>query len=400
MCIRDRSCSAVVDKTATLKAATVGNVVGSKQSKDLKKEKTISNSEKSTESQKQKFQSSKFGVSKGAFGSNKSPEKGKSKGNSMKETECKYFNRENGCRFGQSCSFLHPKLSRNDNRCYICGSVEHWANSCPSSKATTNPTKTYSKTGQGQKGSAVPSWEKGKGKGKSKQGVKSASKVNLEEPKSGVDASLTTKDHLKMVSAVVGETLKSLLGDDQPSSSKMNAGKPKGENQINAIEDFLQSFNEDVDPIMLSFKDSLEGSKDEEVSQMKLTVPVSPQTEIKKLILLDGGATHDVRVSAKTPEGAKEVPLDLAYGQASGYVQGGEVTIVDPTTTLEEEEHPRLISLGRLIEDLNLVLKWSVDGATLYLPDGEAMELTINNFCPYGTLTTVSYTHLTLPTKA
>ena len=108
-----------------MKAATVGNVVGSKQSKEVKKEKTISNSEKSTESQKQKFQSSKFGVSKGAFGSNKSPEKGKSKGTSMKETECKYFNREKGCRFGQSCSFLHPKLSRNDNRCYICGSVEH-----------------------------------------------------------------------------------------------------------------------------------------------------------------------------------------------------------------------------------------------------------------------------------
>ena len=77
---KSRSYSAGVDKTATLKAATVGNVVGSKQSKDLKKEKTISNSEKSTESQKQKFQSSKFGVSKGAFGSNKSPEKGKTKG--------------------------------------------------------------------------------------------------------------------------------------------------------------------------------------------------------------------------------------------------------------------------------------------------------------------------------
>ena len=73
---------------------------------------------------------------------------------------------------------------------------------------------------------------------------------------------------------------------------------------------------------------------------------------------MDGGSTHDIVISAEKPDDARKVRIDLAYGQTSGYIQGETIIIVNPTTTLEERKYPRLVSLGKLIAELDLVLKW------------------------------------------
>ena len=121
-------------------------------------------------------------------------------------------------------------------------------------------------------------------------------------------------------------------------------------------------------------------------SQVVSSAQAEVHSEENKLILLDGGATHDVKVSASTaPEGAVEECLELAHGSTPGYVLGGEVTIIDSNATAEDEQHPRLVSLGRLIAECNLVLTWVSDGAFLKLPDGSEMTLVMKKYCPHGT---------------
>jgi len=91
-----------------------------------------------------------------------------------------------------------------------------------------------------------------------------------------------------------------------------------------------------------------------------------PETVLDSQILLDGGATHDIWVADKRPrDGSSKVDVELASGQVKGYLKNGEVTVVDPAATKTDKERPKLVSLGRLIFERNLKLRWDANGHLL-----------------------------------
>ena len=60
----------------------------------------------------------------------------------------------------------------------------------------------------------------------------------------------------------------------------------------------------------------------------------------KGLILLDGGASHNVYYSPTIPEGSFEKKVELAHGTQSGYVKGGDITFLDEKISKEDAKIP------------------------------------------------------------
>ena len=80
---------------------------------------------------------------------------------------------------------------------------------------------------------------------------------------------------------------------------------------------------------------------------------ITAQTSIgtkNDLVLLDGGASHNVYYSPTIPEGAVEKKIELARGSQTGYVKGGDITFLDETVSEERAKVPYIISLGRLVK--------------------------------------------------
>ena len=98
--------------------------------------------------------------------------------------------------------------------------------------------------------------------------------------------------------------------------------------------------------------------------------------------LLDGGASHDVCIGSTIPKGSIEKDVKSGHGSKKGYVKDGCITFVDRNTS-SKGETPKLISLGRLIQQRNLRFAWTRAGARLELPKGKTNELKIDNHCPY-----------------
>ena len=50
--------------------------------------------------------------------------KGQSKGDTCPEGQkpCHHFDRPEGCSHGDQCRYWHPRLTREENRCFNCGS--------------------------------------------------------------------------------------------------------------------------------------------------------------------------------------------------------------------------------------------------------------------------------------
>ena len=49
----------------------------------------------------------------------------------------------------------------------------------------------------------------------------------------------------------------------------------------------------------------------------------------QNMVLLDGGASHNVYYSPKIPEGAIKREVELAHGTKTGYVKGGDIIFLD-----------------------------------------------------------------------
>ena len=64
-------------------------------------------------------------------------------------------------------------------------------------------------------------------------------------------------------------------------------------------------------------------------------------------------------------------------------MEEGIVTFLDKEATDKEATTPNILSLGRLIKKLGLILTWSAKGASLKLPNGECIPLRMDNLCPH-----------------
>eukprot|EP00971_Amphidinium_carterae_P154459 3063240-Amphidinium_carterae.1 len=79
----------------------------------------------------------------------------------MNAIPCKYFGQEKGCRRGSTCTHFHPRLTKEDGRCFNCGGTGHTTHECDKPKPPKKPTP---KPHQGEKGHTGDG--KGKGAGK------------------------------------------------------------------------------------------------------------------------------------------------------------------------------------------------------------------------------------------
>ena len=111
---------------------------------------------------------------------------------------------------------------------------------------------------------------------------------------------------------------------------------------------------------------------------------ITAQTSIctkKKMVLLDGGASHNEYYSPSIPEGAIEKEVELAHGTKTGYVKGGDIIFFDESISEKKADEPAIISLGRLVKK-GIRLDWTKKGAVLVLPNSRKIPMLLLNNCP------------------
>ena len=97
----------------------------------------------------------------------------------------------------------------------------------------------------------------------------------------------------------------------------------------------------------------------EEASLNTLVATMEAKKDSNELIILDGGATHDVYVCPRQ-DAIKGIPKEvhLAHGTRDAFVDADEgiVTFLDEKATDKESKTPKILSLGRSINKLRLEL--------------------------------------------
>eukprot|EP00971_Amphidinium_carterae_P253676 5036058-Amphidinium_carterae.2 len=150
---------------------------------------------------------------------------------------CKHFVTDQGCSKGSTCIFYHPRVGRDEHKCYNCGSKEHGIKECTRAKPTlqqlqsrgngrgsSQPTKPPAKasppapgkgSGKNQKGPKGP-----KGKPKAKP---SAASAEVEQPTEGARFCIRLKPRMK---ELIAEKcfVTSHSSQEDPVGSSANAG--------------------------------------------------------------------------------------------------------------------------------------------------------------------------------
>ena len=110
---------------------------------------------------------------------------------------------------------------------------------------------------------------------------------------------------------------------------------------------------------------SLIEPEESEASLSTLVATMEAKKDSEELIILDGGATHDVYVCPRQ-DAIKGIPkkVHLAHGTRDAFVDmdEGRVTFFDKEAPDKESKTSKILSLGRLIKKLGLELTWSGKG--------------------------------------
>eukprot|EP00971_Amphidinium_carterae_P005199 103771-Amphidinium_carterae.1 len=53
-----------------------------------------------------------------------------------KSTPCKFFTSDDGCKHGGKCTYFHPRVTRDEGKCFNCGSKSHALKECDKPKPT------------------------------------------------------------------------------------------------------------------------------------------------------------------------------------------------------------------------------------------------------------------------
>ena len=269
---------------------------------------------------------------------------GKGKDKDKGKQVCNYFLTESGCSKGGQCGFMHSKLGIKDGRCFNCGATGHQTKECPrpraapkaapkAAAAATAPTSTRGPTAASTPASASAS---------------STAPTATGQVASPAPASISSGDQ---AAQLVAATVKALMSLDVP------------EVQAKTIEVKVE------EP---------EGSAAESVT----VAQVSAQKATTDLLLADSGASHEVRSRGSTPpQNAQRVDLALAVGSRPGWLDQQGVVWVEG----DQDDSSPLMPLGKYINDLDLVLTWSSEGASLRTPQGREFHLVVRNNLPYVT---------------
>ena len=209
---------------------------------------------------------------------------------------CKFFLTDSGCRKGKECSFSHE--ARDDKRrCYTCGSVEHFASSCPR-----RPQK------DGQKAKAM----------REDEGAMGDQQLRPEEQREAETATM------KVLLEEANKMLKSLT-QTEPSEVQERV-QQRGEVRKNQTLEALQR----------------------QINELKQkAIKLSRLSQDHSMGLVDSGATHPLRPlrSGESLGEMREVVVSLASGEKTRlYMTTGGCMVTD-----QESVEP-IIPMGVLVE--------------------------------------------------
>ena len=253
--------------------------------------------------------------------------------------KCRHWGTEQGCRYTKQCRYDHPVLPDASSRCWLCSSTLHRKNECPykSSSQLLNG----STGGSGDQGG-----EKGKGKSKTKDKGNGKSKED-----GGSEPSTASGEKSQ------GKTAAMTGGGSQEKDEE----KPGVRASI--VEQAASQQSEAADGLMNEVTSRLKS--------LRMQPPQLRAYNLRRLgdkgtlmrTLLDGGATHCLRVARNEKEWNEAIPVSVQL--ASGNVE----MRMNPTskTLIVEAAHGELqpiVPLNKLAE-LGYEIKWTKEGCSM-----------------------------------
>eukprot|EP00971_Amphidinium_carterae_P318929 6339738-Amphidinium_carterae.1 len=118
-----------------------------------------------------------------------------------KPVTCNYFSMDKGCRRGAECPHFHPRLTKEDGRCFNCGGKGHTTHECD--KPPKKPKRDGKNTGGSKGKSTGNAADKGKGAPSTGKGTASAGKSGGKAGKAKAKAKGKPKPKASAASAEV-----------------------------------------------------------------------------------------------------------------------------------------------------------------------------------------------------
>ena len=262
---------------------------------------------------------------------------------------------------------IDPKLKRKpqdqgvgkgyqDFSCYHCGSKDHLIKDCPN-----RPAQPQGAQPRAPSKAQPPTKGKGQSKGKGKDGTKrfvpkaksrsknrpSAKGVEGEddpdEPEDGDDDQQEPGEEQQETPAEEPEE------KDEPwLETEPDEPEPQDDNaSVKMVKTLLEQMKKYADA---QYKE--ENTKPE-ISTLEVNdaeIPrITAQTSIstkENMVLLDGGASHNVYYSPSIPDGAIEKEVELAHGTKTGYVKGGDIMFLDESISEKKPKSQLLLVWG------------------------------------------------------
>ena len=81
----------------------------------------------------------------------------------------------------------------------------------------------------------------------------------------------------------------------------------------------------------------------EDAQTPRVTEALTTNIGKKNMVLLDGGASHNVYYSSQIPEGAIKKEVELAHGTKTGYVKGGDIIFLDDQFRIDRQKSQLLL---------------------------------------------------------
>ena len=253
-------------------------------------------------------------------------------GQSKSKQACRYWGTTAGCKRGESCTFAHSWEGVNkSDRCFHCSGENHFAKDCPYGRE---------RPGKGGKKTA-----KLKGSGKS-----TVEKDESDQGKPGTTSSAS-----------------SMSTSTRPTSNGGEKGREAGAQPEKKGDPASELITEAT-----SLLKSLRSLKTFRLKQIN----VVDGTEGQELALLDGGATHPLRMARQEERGKLQpVTVELAHGCTTLYRHP------DFDTLLSLEPVEPILPLSLLVEN-GYAIHWTGQGCTIMHQQLGAVKCWLRSGCP------------------
>ena len=256
------------------------------------------------------------------------------------DIKCRFYLSDSGCRKGRECNFSHDQTD-GKKRCFACGSLDHYAPSCPRTTTST--------AGATSGGSSNGS-----------PGKPRAAKATEEGPKE--ETSRPPSEH-GGGSSTDGETVQQLLTE----ANRML--KSLGRDRIPEVShgDRMRALQQQLDEL-----------KEKSVKTLRLT----RITNVNVKGLIDSGATHPMRGIMKNEKVSnyKTVEVTLASGQTEQLLMTPGGVMVAEKVNINDVEP--IVPFGTLVSKMNCTVLWEKDGLKINHPTRGLLEVEVINGCP------------------